>query len=159
MDKDGLLEHSDCIRFLNMAGRKEQAETALLRMAIPLTLQRFYDLWPEFGVDTTQFLHYILTRIQIETERRKSYSRHPSLIFKPIPILPTGDLVQDDSFSSDFDSSSPCSDSSDASEGDRIVDNNKMVAIDDETLEDVYFEIAATLPYSDEEEEAILVCT
>lgn len=91
-------------------------------------------------------MHYIFTRIQIEMDRRKSAERQrqPSLIFKPIPMFipPSGklcDILSDDSFS-DFDFSSEEDD-----DGFESLQNQPY--IDDDTLEDVYFEMAATLPY------------
>lgn len=83
-------------------------------------------------------------KLQIETQRRKTKSRNRSLIFKPIPRLPSG-FSYDSSVSSDFGTSS------DDDDGHQSMEDNDIVTIDDETLEDVYFEIAATLPYSDDE--------
>eukprot|EP01084_Bolivina_argentea_P090997 163874_1 len=121
-----------------MAGKKKEEITIIVnKINTKITVQKFCNLWNVFDINPTQFLNYILTRIQIETERRKSKSRHPSLIFKPIPQLPTGVGNSDsDDTSSDFDS--------DSDEDYNKIDNNNMVVIDDETLEDIQFEIAAT---------------
>lgn len=68
LDKNGLLEKSDCVRILKMAGKTRQSVDSIARsLPTPLSLKQLELHWTLFDIDATDFLHYILTRIQVES--------------------------------------------------------------------------------------------
>ena len=66
MDKNGKLEKDDIIRMLKMSGKKrKEIKNILKQINIPIAIIPFYKLWDLFNINPTQFLNYILTRIQV----------------------------------------------------------------------------------------------
>eukprot|EP01083_Nonionella_stella_P282853 962606_1 len=143
VDKNGLLEEDDVVRMLRMAGKKNKIDTVITQVLTPMNVEHFLHSWSSFDIDCSFFLRYILTRIQIETERRrmKHRARQPSLIFKPVPNLPSGTVSDGSTSSSDFDVDE---------DSDDEMNDDKLIVIDDDTLEDIMFQIAAILPYYDD---------
>ena len=72
---------------LRMAGNKHAHEVAE-SSDLPVEFDDFLRLWSSFGINSNEFLKYLLTRIEVEKKRRNNqkHGRSKSLIYKPIPV-------------------------------------------------------------------------